>query len=281
MKHSVDRAVLRSFLPPPPSGGGKDDRGAVLVIGGDAATVGAVRLAGEAALRVGAGKLQLVCAPEAAAVMGVAVPEALVLGSFDPARIGELAQGADAVLIGPGLADPDRAAALVKALLPLLPAVPLVLDALALAATESISAHPGPVVLTPNPTEAAFELGWAHVDDPVEAALTLAKQAGAVVALGADLSVTATPSGDAWTDASGDAGLGVSGSGDVKAGAVLGLLARGLEPERAAVLATWLHARAGERCGPIGYLARQIADELPAALAELSDSSGRDAPTSD
>lgn len=281
MKRSVDRQLVRSFLPPVPRGGGKDDRGTVLVIGGEAQTAGAVRLAGEAALRVGAGKLQIVCAPESAAALGVAVPEALVLGSFDPARIGELAEGADAVLIGPGLVGAERAAALVAALLPVLPAVPLVLDALALAATEQVSTHRGPVVLTPNPTEAACELGWGHVDDPVDAALTLAKQSGAVVALGADVSVTTTPEGDAWLDDSGDAGLGVSGSGDVKAGAVLGLLARGLEPVRAAVLATWLHARAGERCGPIGYLARQIAGELPAALAELSDTSGREATVPD
>jgi NAD(P)H-hydrate repair Nnr-like enzyme with NAD(P)H-hydrate dehydratase domain len=65
-------------------------------------------------------------------------------------------------------------------------------------------------------------------------------------------------------------GLATSGSGDVLAGLVAGLLARGAEPAQAAVWAVALHARAGaalaRRFGPLGYLARELAAEVPALM---------------
>ena len=73
---------------------------------------------------------------------------------------------------------------------------------------------------------------------------------------------------------SGSPGLGVSGSGDVRAGLVAGLLARGADPAQAAVWGGYLHARAGERLagqsGPLGFLAREIAPQMPAVLVEIS-----------
>jgi NAD(P)H-hydrate repair Nnr-like enzyme with NAD(P)H-hydrate dehydratase domain len=82
-----------------------------------------------------------------------------------------------------------------------------------------------------------------------------------------------TPTGDQWSDPSGGAGLGVSGAGDVRAGVVAGLLARGAEPAQAAVWAAHLHGRAGERLastvGPVGFLARDLAGQLPPLLAEI------------
>jgi NAD(P)H-hydrate repair Nnr-like enzyme with NAD(P)H-hydrate dehydratase domain len=66
----------------------------------------------------------------------------------------------------------------------------------------------------------------------------------------------------------------VSGAGDVRAGLVAGLLARGAEPAQAAVWAGHLHARAGERLtaqlGPLGYLARELAPQVPSLLVELA-----------
>ena len=79
-----------------------------------------------------------------------------------------------------------------------------------------------------------------------------------------------TPEGDCWTYDGGSPGLGVSGSGDVLAGIVGGLLARGADPLSALLWSVWLHGEAGARLGrsvgPIGFLARQIADEIPALL---------------
>ena len=79
-----------------------------------------------------------------------------------------------------------------------------------------------------------------------------------------------TPEGQVWTYDGGAPGLGVSGSGDALAGIVGGLLARGAEPLNALLWAVWLHGEAGaalaRKVGPIGFLARQIADEVPALL---------------
>jgi NAD(P)H-hydrate repair Nnr-like enzyme with NAD(P)H-hydrate dehydratase domain len=79
-----------------------------------------------------------------------------------------------------------------------------------------------------------------------------------------------TPGGDAWAYSGGAPGLGVSGSGDVLAGIVGGLLARGAEPLEALLWAVWLHGESGaalaRKVGPIGFLARQIPDEVPALM---------------
>src|SRR5919112_1371861 len=93
-------------------------------------------------------------------------------------------------------------------------------------------------------------------------AVTLAAEACATVGLGGATSWIAGADGRLWQDQSGGAGLGVSGSGDVRAGVVAGLLARGAEPEQAAVWAAYLHGRAGERLagslGRVGFLAGGI-----------------------
>lgn len=105
------------------------------------------------------------------------------------------------------------------------------------------------------------------------ATLRLAREARAAVGLGGAISWIAAPAGQLWQDQSGGAGLGVSGSGDVRAGVVAGLLARGAEPAQAAVWAAHLHGRAGERLaarvGRLGLLARELPPEIPRVLAEV------------
>lgn len=284
----VTPQVLRGWRLPEPTGG-KESRGSILVVGGSTETLGAVTLAAEAALRSGAGKLQVVVPSRVAPHISIALPEALVRGvpSTEAGAIQgsstelllDLAQRASAVLIGPGMADEPETRELVERLLPELD-VPVVLDALGLAA---VTADPGclhhlegRVVLTPNPTELAISL---HVeqdevaDDPAGAALRLAEQAHAAVGLGGATSWVATPDGELWRDESGGAGLGVSGSGDVRAGVVAGLLARGADPDQAAVWASYLHGRAGERLaatvGRLGFLARELPPEIPRVIAEV------------
>ena len=280
--------VLRDWRLPEPTGG-KESRGSILVIGGSTETLGAVTLAAEAALRSGAGKLQVVVPSKVAPHVSIALPEALVRGvpSTEAGAIEgssvelflDLVEKASAVLVGPGMADREQTQALVEALLPELRS-PMVLDALGLAA---VTADPGclhhlegRVVLTPNPTELAISL---HVDadevedDPSGCARRLAEQAHATVGLGGATSWVAGPDGRLWEDESGGAGLGVSGSGDVRAGVVAGLLARGAAPEQAAVWASYLHGRAGERLaatvGRLGFLARELPPEVPRVLAEV------------
>jgi ADP-dependent NAD(P)H-hydrate dehydratase len=285
----VTPEVLRSWQLPEPSGD-KNTRGSILVIGGSAETLGAVLLAAEAAMRAGAGKLQVATAASVAPFAATVLPEALVralpetdagaiaAGAADVVR--DLAKSADAVLIGPGMADKAETQEFGARLLPSLRG-PLALDALGLScvtADDGCLHHlGGRVVLTPNPLELAYAL---HVeqgdvgDDPAGAAADLAGRARAVVGLGGVTSWVAAPDGGLWRDDSGAAGLGVSGSGDVRAGITGGLLARGADPAQAAVWAAFLHGRCGERLsstvGRLGFLARELPPEVPRALAEIT-----------
>src|SRR3982751_2652579 len=142
--HPITAASLRRMpLPDPDDGGDKEDRGRVLVVGGAATLPGALLLAGTAVLRAGAGKLQLATTESVALHVGVALPEALVLGVAEEdgggiaaggiARIAEYAEKADCVLIGPGLVDERAIARLLETLLPRLTRGAVVVDAGALA----------------------------------------------------------------------------------------------------------------------------------------------------
>lgn len=236
-------------LPEPDDGGGKHSRGTVLVVGGATSTPGAVLLAGLGALRVGAGRLQIATVETTSVALAVSVPEAMVVGL--PAddegslcagaadQVAGLAARCDTVVVGPGLTG-GGVGELLAALLPRLAEATVVLDAVALSAVGA-----RPELLAP-------------------------ARDRAVVAVHGGV---ACPDGRAWADEAGGIGLGTSGSGDVLAGAIGGLLARGAEPAQAAVLGQYLHAAAGDRLaarvGRMGFLARELLDELPAVLTVL------------
>jgi hydroxyethylthiazole kinase-like uncharacterized protein yjeF len=281
----VTPSLLRQW-PLPEPGGSKHSRGHVLVIGGARSTPGAVLLAGIAALRVGAGVLAMAVPDDVAISLAVAVPEAAVTGwpeltgpalsTADRQGFTELLRQASAVLLGPGLDSPHLAAlllALVAEELP--PRVPVVLDAYALGVlpehAETVSTFGGRVVLTPNQDEAARLLA-SDIDDydPTRVATSIADEWQAVVSY---QGVVAQPRAPARVIPTGHAGLGTSGSGDVLAGAIAGLLARGADPVRAACWGTYLHAAAGDRLaarvGRLGFLARELLDEVPLVLTEL------------
>jgi ADP-dependent NAD(P)H-hydrate dehydratase len=275
---TVTPAVLRGW-PLPPPGEDKNRRGRVLIVGGSEQTPGAVRLAAEAALRAGAGKLQIATVGSTAAALAVAVPEALVLsvpeagGEVAPSQaLVDAAAEADAVLIGPGVGEVERFAAVMALLVPRLHRG-VVIDAGGLAYVGADGSLPERTVLTPNRTELALAVGIREVVDPGGATLELARRTKVVVTSGGSESWTATPDGELWRDQTGSAGLGVSGSGDVFAGIVTGLLARGAEPAQAAVWATHVHGRTGDRLasaiGRVGFLARELLPEIPRVLAEI------------
>ena len=280
---------LRAW-PLPDATGDKESRGELLVLGGTRLTPGAVLLAGEAGLRAGAGKLALATTGSTAGPLGVAVPEAQVLGLDEDDGGNVAAAAADAVvercasvaalLVGPGFCDPEAAVALLRRVAPRLE-VPVVVDAVASAyLTEEprgLAHLDGRAVLTVNVTELARTAGVDEsdvTDDPVSVAREVAARCGVVVLCGGTGKWVAEPGGDAWCIDGGGPGLGVSGSGDVQAGIVAGLVARGADAAQAAAWGGYVHARVGERLaaavGTVGYLARELPPEVPAALGELA-----------
>lgn len=270
-EESLTRELLRAWpLPEVEDHGDKHDRGTVLVVGGTAATPGAVLLAGLAALRVGAGRLQLATVPETAVALGVAVPEALVLGVPVEEQGQVSLEGVDAVLVGPGLSGDRGTRAVLSGLLPRLEDRPLVVDAGALHLLDDLPT--GGLVLTPNLGElAAIDRSGGQRDEPLDRARRVAAERQAVVAT---QGWVVAPDGRAWRVETGGPGLATSGSGDVLAGMVVGLLARGADPCQAGCFGAYLHGTAGDQLsahvGPIGYLARELLEVLPRELAGLS-----------
>jgi hydroxyethylthiazole kinase-like uncharacterized protein yjeF len=264
-----------------------------MVIGGAAEVPGALLLAGVAALRVGVGKLQLAAPRSAAPQLGVALPEARVFslpesgdGFLDRrsgARAADCAHGADAILIGPGMLNEDAIRGFMDELVRKVADRQLVIDAAALTALRggryrfTEETH---VVLTPNIGEMAKITGEKKETieaDPRGVATSVSRDLNAVVALKGAETFIATPYGEVFRYAEGDVGLATSGSGDILAGVLVGLLARGATLDQAAVWAVFLHGSAGNRLtrriGQLGFLARELADEIAPLMNTLSGKS--------
>jgi hydroxyethylthiazole kinase-like uncharacterized protein yjeF len=270
----VTPTVLRAWpLPGVGDDADKEARGRVAIVGGSDVTPGAVLLAGIAALRAGAGKLRISTASSVATAVAVALPEALVEGDGDD-EIARIVEGCDAVLVGTGMLDPDLASSRARQVLDAVAGegTPVVLDAAAVTGLD-MSTPLGPrVVVVPNASEAARLLD-ASTGDGAGLATTLASRLSCTAAVrDADTFATA-PECEMYVDRSGNAGLATSGSGDVLAGLLAGLAARGADPLQAVVWAAHVHGLAGDRLaariGPVGYLARELLDEIPAVLTAL------------
>ena len=273
---AVTPGLLRTWGLPEP-GESKNSRGRVMVVGGSRTSPGAVVLAGEAALRVGAGKVGVVTSPGAADAVRASFPEAgiheLAAGGGATARevVADL-EAADVVLVGPGIDDPEVA----RARLGLLAEAHVrcaVLDAFAVGVLPQIDrrALPASLIVNMNLDEAALLLG-RDVDDPIRDAVDIAARLDAVVHC---YEAVATPAGAVWRVAPGGPGLGTAGSGDVLAGAIAGFAARGMDLERAASWGAWCHGRSGDRLTErmgLGFLARELASELPYAVREAEGS---------
>ena len=283
---TLDARTVRDWpLPAVAQDADKEDRGRILVVAGSREIAGAAVLAATAALRAGAGKLVIATAGSMAAGMALCMPEARVIalpetaaGGFDLAgapQLQEVAAACAAAVVGPGLMDEEGSGAFVAALLPWLSHCPVVLDALAMDAVSRLAPFAQPVLLTPHAGEMAHLTGIAKeaiAADPHGVALDAARKWNAVVALKGATTVIASPDGRVWTHEGGDAGLATSGSGDTLAGVIGGLAARGASPEQACAWGIVLHAAAGaalSRHTPLGFLARELPGEVPAALSEL------------
>jgi hydroxyethylthiazole kinase-like uncharacterized protein yjeF len=251
---------------------------------------GAIILAATAALRAGAGKLRICTGRSIAQLVAAAVPEARVI-SLPETRAGgisasaasqiiENVEGAQSVLIGPGMIDESAIERLMKRVLPRIERATLILDAGALAflsrAPQSLHEFHDRAAITPHAGEMASLRGIdksAVASEPAIKAQEAARDLGAVVALKGRETFIAAPDGETYCNRAGNVGLATSGSGDTLGGIIAGLAARGAEPLHAAVWGVYLHARAGDRLakrmGQLGFLARELLAEIPALMSEL------------
>lgn len=288
---ALDRGLLaaRYALPEISEEGDKEDRGRLLVVGGSRELAGAVLLAGIAGLRAGAGKLQIATAASIAPHVAVAIPEARVVGLEEtpegclaPAgtdALLELAAGAQAVAIGCGLQHGPPLDALLDRLFAARLDVPLVLDAAVLGSlpprAAAVRAWPGGAIVLPHAREMArlIEVEPDEVEaDPLAAARRAAERFKVVALVKGPCSHLADPDGRAFRFEGGGVGLATSGSGDTLAGIVAGLAARGADPMTAALWGVYLHGEAGRRLtariGRVGFLARELPDEVPRLLPD-------------
>lgn len=257
---------------------------------------GAVILAATAALRAGAGKLQIATGRSIAPSVALSIPEARVfalpetkagaIAQSAAAKIIEQASRAQAVLIGPGMIGESAVKRLLKSLLPELKGPTLVLDAGALSCVEDdelcLYGLKGKVVLTPHAGEMAMMLGVNKEEvtrDPLATARRAASAMRAVIALKGRETFIVAPDGEAYCNRTGNVGLATSGSGDTLSGIITGLAARGAEPLQAAAWGVHLHGRAGDRLarrmGRLGFLARELLAEVPSLMHELTGSKKR------
>ncbi|MCP4093513.1 MAG: NAD(P)H-hydrate dehydratase [Planctomycetes bacterium] len=254
-------------LPPRAQDAHKGDCGRVLLIAGSNGMAGAVALAATAALRSGAGYVEVVCPASLLPALTKAVPAAMVhccgdsdrqqLQSADLATMLELAQRCQAVVLGPGLGAPSESIWLPQLLSELQsqqPELPVLIDADGLnhlaASNVDLGICTPHMILTPHPGEAARLLGWssaADVQQDRSAAIAAfsAKTAATVVLKGAGTLVQQQES-PCWQNQSGNVGMATAGSGDVLSGHIGALLAAGLEPREAARLGVYLHGLAGD-----------------------------------
>jgi hydroxyethylthiazole kinase-like uncharacterized protein yjeF len=262
--------ALLADHPLPDGTGGKDERGALVIIGGPATCPGAAVLAGEAALRSGCGRVQLVVDPTVAPHIGVAVPEALVLGvdvtTILPDHVAERIVQADAVLVGPG--HQGGLEPTVRAVAALIGDRRLVLDAGALSAVGRMTLPAG-LVLAPNTHEASDLAGMDGAESALAEAVSARHQCPVAVR-GQRTSIVGD--GGCWSFEDPPPGLGTPGSGDVFMGVLGALLSQGMPAVGALGWAVALHAQAGALLAsatPSGYLARDLVHRLPEARARL------------
>jgi ADP-dependent NAD(P)H-hydrate dehydratase / NAD(P)H-hydrate epimerase len=282
----LEEAEARALVPPRSPDAHKGDAGRLLVVAGSAGKTGAAFLCLTGALRGGAGLVTLAARAEVLPFALAGRPEAMsvalagtgALGRAELQPLLEAAEGASAVVIGPGIPRGPETVELLRAFLERA-RVPAVLDADALNAfaerSDLLRGLEVPLVLTPHPGEMARLAGCSTADvqaDRIGIALDRARAWGATVILKGARTVVADPSGPAAVIPTGNAGLATGGTGDVLAGLAGALLAGGLPPGAAARAAAWVHGRAGDlvarRLGERGLVAGDLGEGIGAVWAE-------------
>jgi len=289
-----DSAEARSLVRARPRNSHKGNYGHLMVIAGSRGKSGAAILAARGALRMGAGLVTAAIPDAIGATVAAGAAELMTEpiadrdGHFDgehaPRVLARLLEGKDALAVGPGIGLSDDTCALMEWLVAegAAPHRPMLIDADGLNALARLGAArlrhaAGAVVLTPHPGEAARLLSMSAGEvnaDRIGAARRLVNLTGATVLLKGARTIVAGAGGEVYVNASGNPGMATPGMGDVLSGIVGALMGQGLAPLDALAFGAFVHGHAADRLAtriaPVGYLAGDLADELPAALAALS-----------
>jgi NAD(P)H-hydrate epimerase len=251
--------------------------GHVLVVGGAAGMAGAVRLAGEAALRTGAGLVSIATDPAHASYLNLNRPELMVSGVGNEAELGGLIDKASVLAVGPGLGTDSWAVGMFNACIS--NDSPLVVDADGLNILAKNPCTRDDWILTPHPAEAGRLLqtdSETIQNNRVEAAIGIAKKYQAVVALKGCGTVLAAQDGSYAICPLGNPGMATAGSGDVLTGVIASFLGQGMNTWDAAAAGVVAHAMAGDRAaamlGERGLVAGDIVESLPGIVRKQGGS---------
>ena len=261
----LGRAELETVLPRRPRTQHKGASGRLLLVGGAPGTSGAIRLAGEAALRAGAGLVYVATHPESAAAVVAGRPELMCRSVRAPEELEPLLELVDAVVVGPGLGRDAWGRSLWGAVLA--SGRPLIVDAdgLNLLALEPVAR--GNWILTPHPGEAArlLDCRVGEVQGARRSAvLELARRyAGIAVLKGCGTLVAAHGAADVWLCDRGNPGMATAGMGDVLSGVLGALQAQSQDGFATAKAGVLLHALAGDDAARDGERGTLAGDLLP------------------
>jgi NAD(P)H-hydrate epimerase len=274
----ITETELRLALPRRARTAHKGDNGRVLVIAGGAGMAGAARLAGEAALRAGAGLVTVATWPAHAASLAAARPELICMGIEDAPAAQSLIAAADVIAIGPGLGQSAWARLLLERAMA--SSKPLIVDADALNLLAATPRARGNWCLTPHPGEAARLLGTDTAtvqSDRLAAVRALAERYGGVAVLKGAGTLIAQGAGAPYLCERGNPGMAVAGMGDVLTGVIAAIAAQQSDPGGrlglAAAVGVLVHASAGDlaaRGGERGLLASDLIAQLPACTNPAS-----------
>jgi ADP-dependent NAD(P)H-hydrate dehydratase / NAD(P)H-hydrate epimerase len=266
----IDVGAATPLLAPRPRDSHKGDFGHLLLVGSGPGMAGAIRLAGEAALRTGAGRVSIATHPAHCAAIASGCPELMCHGVSGGKDLEALLDRSDTVAIGPGLGTDGWAEGLLEGVLS--SGLPAVVDADGLNLLAQRPRHYAQWILTPHPGEAARLLASSTAaiqGARIDAIKRLAERFGGTIVLKGAGTLVSSSDGPPWLCTVGNPGMAAPGMGDVLTGVIGALLAQGATLEEAAITGVEVHGQAGDMAAgrtPRGLLASDLMPALRVAV---------------
>lgn len=268
--YRLDYADLAQLLPRRSRNTHKGDFGHVVLIGGAPGMPGAIRLAGEAAARSGAGRVTIVTHPEHAGCLNMTRPELICYGVEQVEEIFPLLSLATVIGIGPGLGQSKWAQDLL--VIAIESGLPLVVDADALNLLAESNQYYDNWILTPHPGEAGRLLGKSSAEiqhDRFSSVKEIANQFGGIAVLKGLGTLIKSKEGSPSVCPYGNPGMATGGTGDVLTGIIAGLIAQGLSNLQAAELGVVLHSKAADEAARVVGERGMLASDLMSGIRRL------------